>query len=116
LTEQGDARIIDDNVEARVPSDCGVGEILKLARLSDIDGMDRDLSPMGAADFRCNGSETRLVTIGERDVAATSGELKNQRSTNATCCSRHNGCCPTDCCHAILSMCVLASIMGCLGL
>jgi hypothetical protein len=43
LTEQGDARIIDDNVEARVPSDCGVGEILKLARLSDIDGMDRDL-------------------------------------------------------------------------
>ena len=85
LTEQGDAGVVHDDVEFGMAGDCGLGELLDLRRLRDVEPMNRDFSLMRPLDLVGERCEARFVHIRHRDVAAARCELKRQRAADAAC-------------------------------
>jgi hypothetical protein len=70
LAHQGDAGIVDQDVEAGMRGGGGAREFRDLGRLADIDRVHRDLLRMAAADLGADALQARLVAIGQRQVAA----------------------------------------------
>ena len=73
--EQGDAGIVDDDVEARMRGDCGLRKILDLRGLADIDAMRRDLAPgifPISAATSCSPASSRSASARSQPRAASS--------------------------------------------
>jgi hypothetical protein len=101
LAEQGDARIVDDDIEAGMRRYGRVGKASDLGRGADIEAMRGELDPLLAADLGGNRPQACLVAVGQRKVAPTRGELEGERSANAAGRSRYDGGGSTDCSHCI---------------
>ena len=89
--EQGDARIVDENVEAGMGGDGSRCKILDLCGLADVDAIRGDLAPGILADLGGDLEQPGLVAIGEREIAAARGQFERQRAADAAGGAGHGG-------------------------
>ena len=81
--KQGDAGIVDDDVERGVGGDGRVREFLDLGGLADIDAVGRDLARACLGDLGGDRLQPGLVAVGQRQVAAARGQLQRERAADA---------------------------------
>ncbi len=96
LAEQGDAGIVDDDVEPGMGGDGGFCEVRDLLRLADIDAVGRDLWRTSPADLGGGRLQPRVVAIGQRQIAAARRQLERQRPADAAGSAGHGGGGSTD--------------------
>src|SRR3954447_15503072 len=89
--EQGDAGIVDDDVERGVGGNGRVRKILDLRGLADIDAMRRNLARASLAGLGGDLLQAGLVAVGKRQVAAARGQLQRKRATDAAGGAGHGG-------------------------
>src|SRR6478736_4823814 len=83
LAEQGDAGIVDDDVEARMGGARSFREGFDLAGFGDVDAVHGDFSRMGFGDLGGDRLQSCLVAVRQRKIAAARRQLKRQRPADA---------------------------------
>src|SRR5262249_7516529 len=89
LAEQGDAGIVDENVERRMDDGGSFREFCDFSGLGDIDAMHADLA--AAADLGRERLQPGFVAIGKREVAAALAQLQRERPADAAGGSSDSG-------------------------
>jgi hypothetical protein len=70
LAEQGDAGVVDDDVEAGMSRCGGLRELFNLTWFRDVDAVNADLLQAGFGDLGGKRLQSGLVAIRQRQVAA----------------------------------------------